>query len=104
MRLFTVNAIAQQIHLPYDSQQVGPIFFLTGCKVSLFSVVCEPLNTFVLYMILENVQIHLYLFYITYLKILLDEENIEFHADNCVNKNKNNAYEIPDVMSDDKQE
>lgn len=34
---------AQQIHLPFDSQQVGPIYFLTGYKVGLFGVAVEPL-------------------------------------------------------------
>jgi len=29
---------AQQIHLPHDSQQVGPIYFFTGYKVALFGI------------------------------------------------------------------
>lgn len=35
---------AQQVHLPFDSQQVGPLYFLTGYKVSLFGVAIEPMD------------------------------------------------------------
>ncbi|CAG4989263.1 unnamed protein product [Parnassius apollo] len=44
---------AQRVHLPHNSQQIGPLYFLTGFKVSLFGVAAEPLKKFVLYVIPE---------------------------------------------------
>lgn len=32
---------AQQIHIPFDSLQPGPIYFLTPFKVSLFDIIIE---------------------------------------------------------------
>lgn len=45
---------AQQILLPRDGQQVGPIYFLAGYKVGLFDIAIEPLQKFVLYIIPET--------------------------------------------------
>lgn len=45
---------AQQVFLPHDPQQVGPLYFLTPYKVSLFGVACEPAGKFVLYLIPES--------------------------------------------------
>lgn len=33
---------AQQINLPYSSQQVGALYFLAGYKVALFGITAEP--------------------------------------------------------------
>ena len=87
---------AQQIHLPYNSQQVGPIYFLTGYKIGLFGVAMEPIKKFVLYIIPEacavgkgsNVVLSLLHHYFD--NFGLGETECMCHADNCSGQNKNN--------------
>ena len=87
---------AQQIHLPYDSQQVGPIYFLTGYKVALFGVAIEPLAKFVLYIIPEacatgkGSNIVLSLLHHFFSTFGVGETDVICHADNCCGQNKNN--------------
>ena len=86
---------AQQIHVPYSPQQVGPIYFLTPYKVSLFGVACEPLTNMVIYIIPEclasgkgsnSVISYLHHFLETF---SLGESEVFFRADNCTGQNKN---------------
>ena len=35
----------QQVHIPWDPDQVGALYFLTPYKIGLFGVMCEPLST-----------------------------------------------------------
>jgi hypothetical protein len=86
---------AQQIHLPYDSQQVGPLYFLTGYKVGLFGISIEPINHFVLYVIPEACSVGKGSnSVISFLHHCLENfsfgaTNLLLHADNCVGQNKN---------------
>lgn len=87
---------AQQISLPYSSQQVAPIYFLSGFKVGLFGVDVEPLCKFVLYIISEsclggkgaNAVISLSFHFIV--NFSTGKEKVHFHVDNCTAWNKNN--------------
>lgn len=87
---------AQQIHLPYDSQQVGPMYFLTGYKIGLFGVACEPLGKFVLYILPEScvcgkgANTVVSLLHHFFENFAIGEETAELHADNCAGQNKNN--------------
>lgn len=45
---------AQQISIPYSSQQVGATYFLAGYKIGLFGIVNEALRKFYLYVIPES--------------------------------------------------
>lgn len=85
---------AQQIHLPYNSEQVGPIYFLTGYKVGFFGVAMEPLGKFTLYAIPEacatgkgsNIVLSLLHHYFDNFSVG-DTESI-CPADNCCGENK----------------
>ncbi|XP_046553950.1 uncharacterized protein LOC124263377 [Haliotis rubra] len=87
---------AQQVFLPQDSQQVGPLYFLCGYKVGLFGIAVEPLRKFVLYIIPEaahcgkgsNVVISLLHHF--YTNFSVGETDSLCHADNCCGQNKNN--------------
>jgi len=87
---------AQQIHLPFDSQQVGPIYFLTGYKVALFGIAVEPVGKFVLYVIPEacatgkGANIVLSLLHHFFEHFGIGETDVFCHADNCCGQNKNN--------------
>ena len=87
---------AQQIHLPFDSQQVGPIYFLTGYKVALFGIAVEPVGKFVLYVIPEacatvkGANIVLSLLHHFFEHFGTGETDVFCHADNCCGQNKNN--------------
>ena len=87
---------AQHIHLPHDSQQVGPIFFLTGYKIGLFGVAMEPIRKCISYIIPKacaigkgsNVVLSLLHHYFE--NFALGENDCVCHADNCCGQNKNN--------------
>ena len=87
---------AQQIHLPYSSQQVGPLYFLTGYKVGLFGVAIEPLGKFILYIIPESCvtgkgsNVVISLLHHFFENFALGETRAHCHADNCSGQNKNN--------------
>ena len=86
---------AQQIFIPHDSQQVGPVYFLAPYKVGLFGIVIEPLNHFVLYVIPESAAIGKGSnSVISFLHHCLEnfscgESEVHLHADNCCGQNKN---------------
>ena len=86
---------AQQIFLPHDSQQVGPIYFLAPYKVGLFGIVIEPINHFVLYVIPESCQIGkganlvISMLHHCLTNFSFGKSNLFLHADNCIGQNKN---------------
>ncbi|XP_060807122.1 uncharacterized protein LOC106142669 [Amyelois transitella] len=99
---------AQQIHLPHDSQQVGPLYFLTGYKVALFGIAVEPLGKFILYVIPEacvigkGANVVISLIHNFFETLSLGETNVICHADNCCGQNKNNyvlQYAVWRVMT-----
>jgi len=88
---------AQQLHYPYEDQQVGPIYFKTPRRAQLFGICCEGIPRQVNYLIDEadfldkgsNTVISLldHFFEIHG----LGEKYAYLTADNCVGQNKNNA-------------
>lgn len=87
---------AQQVHLPHSSQQIGPLYFLTGFKVSLFGVAAEPLRKFVLYVIPEpcatgkGANVIISMLHHFFENFGIGEKDVVCHADNCAGQNKNN--------------
>ena len=85
----------QQVHVPYDPDQVGALYFLTPYKVGLFGIMCEPLAKMALFIIPEgaatgkgsNQVISMLHFYLENLG--LGETEVILNADNCVGQNKN---------------
>ncbi len=88
---------AQQLHYPFEDQQVGPIFFKTPRKVQLFGVCSEGIPRQYNYLIDEehfleknaNTVISLLDHFFT--NYGLGEKWVHLTADNCVGQNKNNA-------------
>ena len=88
---------AQQLHYPFEDQQVGPIYFKTPRRAQLFGVCCEGIPRQVNYLIDEaefldkspNTVITLLDHFFT--KYGLGEKHAYLTADNCVGQNKNNA-------------
>ena len=86
---------AQQVHLPSDPLQPGPIYFLVPRKVGLFGVCCEGIPKQVNFVIDEA---HLISkgsnAVVSYLHYFLEhfglgEINANLHCDNCAGQNKN---------------
>lgn len=88
---------AQQIHYPFEDQQVGPIFFKTPRRAQLFGVCNEGVPCQYNYLIDEehflaknaNTVISLLDHFFT--NYGLGEKWAHLTADNCVGQNKNNA-------------
>lgn len=88
---------AQQLHYPYEDQQVGPIYFKTPRKAQLFGVCCEGMPRQTNYLIDEadfpekdaNTVISLLDHFFE--NHGLGEKYACLTADNCVGQNKNNA-------------
>jgi predicted transcriptional regulator len=88
---------AQQLHYPFEDQQVGPIFFKTPKKAQLFGICCEGIPRQYNYLIDEddfyeknaNTVISLLDHFFT--NYSLGEKWVHLTADNCVGQNKNNA-------------
>ncbi len=88
---------AQQLNIPYEDQQVGPIYFKSPRTAQLFGICCEALPQQVNYLIDEadfpgkgaDVVISLLDHYFEYYG--LKESHVFLTADNCVGQNKNNA-------------
>ena len=86
---------AQQVHLPSDPQQPGPIYFLVPRKCGLFGLCCEGIPKQVNFLVDEA---HLiskgsnavvsYLHYF-FEHFGLGETTANLHCDNCVGQNKN---------------
>lgn len=86
---------AQQVHLPSDPLQPGPIYFLVPRKLGLFGVCCEGVPRQVNFLIDEAhliskgsnaVVSYLHYFFQHY---GLGETNANLHCDNCSGQNKN---------------
>lgn len=86
---------AQQVHIPSDPLQPGPVYFLVPRKCGLFGINCEGLPQQVNYLIDEaassskgsNAVIsYLHHFFKTY---GLGETDLQLHCDNCSGQNKN---------------
>ena len=88
---------AQQLHYPFEDQQVGPIFFKTPRKAQLFGICSEGVPCQHNYLIDEehfleknaNTVISLLDHFFT--NYGLGEKWVHLTADNCVGQNKNNA-------------
>lgn len=87
---------AQQVHIPFDSQQPGPIYFLTPFKVGLFGIMNDTMKVQHNFLIPESVSISKGAnAIVSYLHFFLEnhgcgETHLFLHADNCVSQNKNN--------------
>ena len=89
---------AQQVHVPSNPMQPGPIYFKTPRKCGIFGVMCEGIPQQVNFLIDEAVDTGKganatisYLHY--YLENHgLGETDAHFHADNCSGQNKNNCF------------
>ncbi|KAM9364293.1 uncharacterized protein KZ484_010563 isoform 2-T3 [Pholidichthys leucotaenia] len=86
---------AQQVHLPSDPLQPGPVYFLTPRKCALFGICCEGLPQQANYLIDEAscttkgasaVISYLHHFFENY---GVGEEHVDLHCDNCTKQNKN---------------
>ena len=86
---------AQQVHLPSDPLQPGPIYFLVPRKVGLFGVCCEGVPKQVNFLIDEahliskgsNAVISFLHYFFE--NFGLGETEASLHCDNCPGKNKN---------------
>ena len=89
---------AQQIHIPSNPMQPGPIYFKTPRKCGIFGVMCEAVPRQVNYLIDEasdvgkgaNTTISYVHHYFHYHG--LGEKQVHLHADNCSGQNKNNYF------------
>ena len=88
---------AQQLHYPFEDQQVGPIFFKTPRRAQLFGICNEGIPRQYNYLIDEehfieknaNTVISLLDHFFT--NYGLGEKWVHLSADNCTGQNKNNA-------------
>lgn len=87
---------AQQVHIPSNPQQPGPIYFKTPRKCGLFGICCEGLPRQVNYLIDEAVHTgkganstisYVHDFFSNH---GAGETDVQIHADNCGGQNKNN--------------
>ncbi len=88
---------AQQLHYPFEDQQVGPIFFKTPRKAQLFGICSEGIPRQYNYLIDEehflekNANTVISLLDHFFNNYGLGEKWVHLTADNCVGQNKNNA-------------
>ena len=88
---------AQQLHYPFEDQQVGPIFFKTPRRTQLFGVCNEGVPCQYNYLIDEehflgkNANTVISLLDHFFENYGLGEKWVHLTADNCVGQNKNNA-------------
>ena len=82
---------AQQVHIPSNPMQPGPIYFKTPRKCGIFGVMCEAIPRQVNYLIDEASDeasdVHHY-----FQNHGLGETRVHLHADNCSGQNKNNFF------------
>ena len=89
---------AQQIHIPSNPMQPGPIYFKTPRKCGIFGVMCEGAGRQVNYLIDEASTVgkgaNSTISYVHhYLETHgLKETHAYLHADNCTGQNKNNYF------------
>lgn len=88
---------AQQLHYPFEDQQVGPIFFKTPRRAQLFGICSEGIPQQYNYLIDEedflekNANTVISLLDHFFANYGLGEKWVHLTADNCVGQNKNNA-------------
>lgn len=88
---------AQQLHYPFEDQQVGPIFFKTPRRAQLFGICNEGIPRQYNYLIDEgdflekNANTVISLLDHFFANYGLGEKWVHLTADNCVGQNKNNA-------------
>ncbi|ELU14415.1 hypothetical protein CAPTEDRAFT_217555 [Capitella teleta] len=70
---------AQQVHLPSNHLQPGPIYLLTPRQVGLFGICCEGFPR----------QVNFVWMKATPLCYRLEETSVHLHCDNCSGQNKN---------------
>jgi hypothetical protein len=89
---------AQQVHIPSNPMQPGPIYFKTPRKCGIFGIFCEAVPRQVNFLIDEAVScgkganptisyVHYY-----FENHGLGEKDVHLHADNCGGQNKNNYF------------
>ena len=89
---------AQQVHIPSNPMQPGPIYFKTPRKCGIFGIMCEAIPQQVNYLIDEasdvgkgaNTTISYVHHYFEHHG--LGETSVHLHADNCSGQNKNNYF------------
>ena len=89
---------AQQVHIPSNPMQPGPIDFKTPRKCGIFGMICEAIPRQVNYLIDEasnvgkggNTTISYVHHYFS--NHGLGETHVHLHADNCSGQNKNNFF------------
>ena len=89
---------AQQVHIPSDPMQPGPIYFKTPRKCGIFGVMCEGIPRQVNFLIDEAASagkgVNATISYVHYFfeNHGLGETVAHLHADNCAGQNKNNYF------------
>lgn len=89
---------AQQIHIPSNPMQPGPIYFKTPLKCGIFGVMCEAVPWQVNYLIDEasevgkgaNTTVSYVHHYFQHQG--LGKSHVHLHVDNCTGQNKNNCF------------
>ena len=89
---------AQQVHIPSNPMQPGPIYFKTPRKCGIFGVMCEGLPRQVNFLIDEassagkgaNATVSYVHYYFEHHG--LGETDTHLNADNCTSQNKNNCF------------
>lgn len=88
--------MAQNVSLPSNPLQPGPLYFLAPFKVAIFGITNDTVKIQHNFLIPEdrdagkgaNAIISMIHFYME--NFSLGEEHVHFHADNCRGQNKNN--------------
>ena len=89
---------AQQVHIPSNPLQPGPIYFKTPRKCGIFGVICEAIPRQVNYLVDEATTAgkgaNATISYVHHFLAQhgLGETHVHFHADNCAGQNKNNYF------------
>lgn len=89
---------AQQVHIPSNPLQPGPIYFKTPRKCGIFGIFCEGIPRQVNFLIDEASAVGKGANpTISYLHYFLEhhgigETDVHLHADNCAGQNKNNFF------------
>ena len=85
---------AQQVHIPSNPMQPGPIYFKTPRKCGIFGVMCEGLPRQVNFLISAGKGVNATISYAHYYfeHHGLGETDTQLNADNCSGQNKNNYF------------
>lgn len=89
---------AQQIHIPSNPKQPGPLYFKTPRKYGIFGVMCEAIPRQVNYLIDETSDVgkgaNTTISYVHHYfqNRGLGETQVHLHANNCLGQNKNNYF------------